>query len=87
MRGTMLWFNNDKDHGFISTDEGERLYVHGTAFAGGIRPQGRCAGLDVSFEVAEDGEVRQARDCTIVEMAAPRRARMRHGGGRSRSGV
>ena len=84
MRGTMLWFNNDKDHGFISTDEGERLYVHGTAFAGGIRPQGRCAGLDVSFGVAGDGEERQARECTIAEKESPRRARLRHGGGRSR---
>ncbi len=80
MRGTMLWFNSDKDHGFISTEEGERLYVHGNAFVGGMRPQGRCAGLDVSFEVAEDGEGRQAAECTIVEQASPRRARLRHGG-------
>jgi cold shock CspA family protein len=80
MRGTMLWFNEVKDHGFISTEEGERLYVDGTGFAGGLRPQGRCAGLSVSFEVTEVEGVRQAQECVLVEDAAPRRARLRRGG-------
>ena len=34
MQGQMLWFNEVKDHGFIRTDEGERLAVGGTGFAG-----------------------------------------------------
>ena len=32
VRGTMLWFNEDKDLGALRTDEGERLEVPGTAF-------------------------------------------------------
>ena len=32
MRGKMLWFNEDKDLGFIMTDEGERLSVLGVGF-------------------------------------------------------
>jgi cold shock CspA family protein len=84
MRGTMLWFNADKDHGFISTEEGERLLVHGPSFAGGVRPEGRCAGLDVTFEVAEDGEDRQAKECMLVEKVSARRARLRRGGARAR---
>ncbi len=31
MQGQMLWFNEVKDHGFIRTDEGERLAVGGTS--------------------------------------------------------
>jgi cold shock CspA family protein len=84
MRGTMLWFNEVKDLGFIATEEGERLLVHGPGFAGGNRPQGRCAGLEVSFEVKEVDDVRQAEDCVIIEKISPPRARLRRGGARAR---
>ena len=78
----MLWFNNVKDFGFIATDAGERLYVHGSGFRDGSRPQGRCAGLQVSFCVVGDGETASAEDVFLVEVPSRRRARMRHGGGR-----
>jgi hypothetical protein len=78
MRGTMLWFNEVKDFGFILTDEGERLLAPGSGFAGGKRPQGRCARLAVEFTVSEDGDERVAEQVEFVEDAAPRRARMRH---------
>jgi cold shock CspA family protein len=77
MRGTMLWFNNAKDLGFILTDEGERLSVLGPAFAQGLRPEGRCASSVVTFEINDDGGDRQAENVTLVEEAAPRRARLR----------
>jgi cold shock CspA family protein len=81
MRGTMIWFNEEKDHGYIATREGERLYIDGSGFAGGQRLKGRCNGIEVEFEVAErDGE-RMATGCVLVEEVAPRRAR-RHGGSR-----
>jgi cold shock CspA family protein len=80
MRGTMLWFNEEKDYGFISTEEGERLYVHGTGFAGGNRPKGRCAGLEVAFRVTRDGGRRMAEESVLVPETAPRRARRHHGG-------
>jgi cold shock CspA family protein len=76
----MLWFNELKDHGYISTEQGERLYVHGTGFAGGVRPQGPCAGLAVAFRVTDDGRLRQAEESVLVPQVAPRRARRRHGG-------
>jgi cold shock CspA family protein len=84
MRGTMLWFNEEKDYGFISTEEGERLYIHGTGFEGGIHPEGRCAGLEVTFEVIDDGGVRKAVEGVLVPEAATRRARRRHGANRAR---
>ena len=80
MHGSMLWFNETKDYGFISTEEGERLYVHGTGFADGARPKGRCAGLPVTFRVTQDGEDRKAEATVLVTEIAPRRARRHHGG-------
>jgi cold shock CspA family protein len=82
MRGTMKWFNEEKDHGYIETEEGERLYIPGTGFAGGKRLEGRCAGLAVEFEVVGVGDSRQASDCALVEEVVPHRARRRHRAGR-----
>lgn len=81
----MLWFNEDKDFGFISTEEGERLYVHGTGFAGGDRPRGRCAGLAVSFLLAGNGDERRAEETVLVPEISPRRARRHHGANRPRA--
>ena len=83
MRGKMLWFNEEKDHGYISTDEGERLQIAGSGFAGGKRLEGRCAGLEVEFEVSESDGERMATGCVPVEPDVPRRAR-RHSGSRAR---
>ena len=81
MRGKMLWFNEVKDLGFILTDEGERLSVLGDGFAEGKRLHGRCAQLEVSFEITETEGGRQATNVALVDEAAPRRARMRGRGG------
>jgi cold shock CspA family protein len=78
MRGTMKWFNEEKDHGYIETEEGERLYIPGTGFAGGERLRGRCAGLEVEFTIIDADESRQAAECALVEEVIPRRARRRH---------
>ena len=80
----MLWFNEEKDYGFISTEEGERLYVAGTGFVGADPPKGRCAGLEVSFRVTEEGGVRKAEESVLVPHVAARRARRRTGGSRAR---
>jgi cold shock CspA family protein len=46
--GDMLWFNNEKGHGFIETSTGDRLRVEASDFRNGP-PEGRCAGLGVTF--------------------------------------
>lgn len=78
MRGTMLWFNAVKDFGMILTDEGEKLAVHGSGFAEGKRPEGRCAKAVVSFSVvqAEDGD--RAEGVVFVPDEPRRRARHHH---------
>ena len=80
MRGQMLWFNDKKDHGFIRTDEGERLQVDGQGFASGERPEGRCKDKVVSFEIDESGGERRAHTVVFEQEANSRRARMRSGG-------
>ena len=84
VRGTMLWFNQAKDLGVVTTETGDRLPVDGRDFAPGERPIQRCAGAAVMFQVADDDEGPKATDVTFVPEVAPRRARMRHG--RFRSG-
>jgi hypothetical protein len=78
----MLWFNATKEHGFIMTDEGERLAVAGEGFLAGQRPEGRCAHRVVTFEIDESNGSRQARDVGFVPDVPARRARFRGRGGR-----
>ena len=82
MRGTMVWFNEEKGYGYISTDAGERLYVSEEGFVNGMPPQGRCAGLPVEFEIETNGGNREAVGSSLVEEEAPPRARRRHRAGR-----
>jgi cold shock CspA family protein len=74
--GSMLWFNEEKGHGFIATDDGERLFVAGDGFLEGP-PVGPCAGRPVAFEIGEDTAGRFARSTRFVEEIVPRRARLR----------
>ena len=79
MRGTMLWFNNDKDFGYITAEDGNRVAVRGSGFAGGVAPTGRCGGTEVTFEVSNGDGAPMAQNVALVPEASPRRARRRHG--------
>ena len=79
MRGEMIWFNEAKDYGFITSDEGERVYVHRSGFAEGAAPVGRCAGKAVDFEIVADDMGKRAESVTFVDEDAARRARPRRG--------
>jgi cold shock CspA family protein len=77
MDGTMIWFNPAKRHGFIRTDEGERLRIDEAGLARGTLFGDRCRGTRVRFErvSGEPGEAR-AVDVSLV-LTAARRARLR----------
>jgi cold shock CspA family protein len=79
MDGTMLWFNDRKGFGLISTDDEERLLVARSGFRPGEAPEGRCAGRRVVFDVSAEGEDRQAVNVSFCPEAGARRARRRHG--------
>jgi hypothetical protein len=81
--GTMLWFSEAKNYGFVLTDDGERLYVDRDSFVDGAAPVGRCARRPVNLSVRErDGE-RVAVDVSLVAEPSPRRARRRSASTRS----
>ena len=79
MEGTMLWFNQAKRHGFIRTDEGERLRVDRDGFAEGHVLGERCRGTRVSFDrsAQEPEEAARALNVAVVPLAVARRARLR----------
>jgi cold shock CspA family protein len=78
MEGTMLWFNPAKQHGFIKTDDGERLRVDHDGFATGQLLGDRCRGTRVSFErAAHPVEDARAVNVAVVPALAERRARSR----------
>jgi cold shock CspA family protein len=83
VNGTMIWFNETKDYGFIRTEAGERIQVDRDGFIDGAAPVGRCAGRPVHLTVGErDGEP-IAVDVSLVVDDMPRRARRRSSGMRS----
>ena len=77
MRGVMIWFHEVKGHGYIRTDEDERLYVEREGFVRGAAPVGRCAGLPVELRVEERGGQRVAVDVSLLDDEPGRRARRR----------
>jgi hypothetical protein len=83
VNGTMLWFDEAKDHGFILSEEGERLYVDRAGFVERAAPVGRCARLPVRLTVAERNGRRIAVDVSVVSEEPHGRARSRRSGMRS----
>ena len=84
MEGTMIWFNVDKGHGYIRTEDDERLYVSSSGFHAGHEPPARCKGRAVTFEREDEAGEARAVDVSFVADSDTRRARMRNvRGGRS----
>jgi cold shock CspA family protein len=78
MEGTMLWFNPAKRHGFVRTDDGERLQVDEAGFSSGQVLGDGCRGTRVSFErLSTDDTTVRAVNVTVVPLYAERRARSR----------
>jgi cold shock CspA family protein len=76
MRGTMIYFNEEKHIGFIRTDDGERIQVLRSGFLPGQAPVGRCGGLPVEFSLSDE-ESPAAVEVSVVEDAVVKRARRR----------
>jgi len=77
VKGTMLWFDEAKDYGFILTEAGERLYVDRDGFVERAAPVGRCARLPVQLSVGERDGARIAVDVSLIPDEPQRRARRR----------
>ena len=82
MRGRLIWFNPEKRHGFIRTEDGERLRVEEDGFEPGHLLGNRCAGTHLTFERVEvngNGEA-HAIKVTVVDDQSGGRARARRRG-------
>ncbi|MBA2296955.1 MAG: cold-shock protein [Actinobacteria bacterium] len=77
MEGKMLFFNEEKDYGFIRTAEGERIAVNRAGFLPGEAPVGRCAGLPVRLTPVETDAGRVATDVSVLVEKEVGRARRR----------
>ena len=77
VNGTMLWFNETKDYGFVLTEDGERLYVDRDGFVDGAAPVGRCSERPVRLTVGERDGKRIAIEVSFVAEEAHGRARRR----------
>jgi hypothetical protein len=76
--GTLIWFNPEKQHGFIRTDDGERLRVDEAGFEPGHELGDHCRGTRVNFErIGATEDDARAVKVTVVPFEAARRARSR----------
>jgi CspA family cold shock protein len=82
VNGKMLWFNEEKDFGFIEAETGERVYVHRSSFVDGHVPVGRCKGLVVTFAVAQGEHGQVAVEVSHPPETDQRRATRHHNGSR-----
>jgi cold shock CspA family protein len=80
VNGTLIFFNPAKGHGYIRTENGERLLVHAEGFSPGHLLGDRCAGTRLDFDRIEPdgGDEPYAINVEVVPLVAARRARARH---------
>ena len=65
MKGTVKWFNSEKGYGFITTEEGQDIFVHYSAIsAEGFKSLNE--GDEVQFEVTEGDRGPQASNVEKV---------------------
>ena len=65
-KGTVKWFNNQKEYGFISDEQGNDVFVHYS----GLNMEGFKSleeGATVEFEVVEGAKGPQATNVTVVK--------------------
>lgn len=72
MEGTVKWFNSRKGYGFITTEEGEDVFVHYSAIKGDDDDFKTLNENDkVQFEVVEGEKGPQASEVVVTEEANP----------------
>lgn len=64
--GIVKWFDANKGYGFITSDEGEDIFVHYTAI-GGTGYRSLEEGQRVAFEVIQSDKGPQAQNVNVQE--------------------
>ena len=65
MLGTVKWFAEDKGYGFISTENGDDVFVHYTGIAG-TGQRNLQEGQRVEFEIVKGTKGNQAQDVKVI---------------------
>ena len=81
VKGTVKWFNSRKGYGFISSEEGNDVFVHYSALAGDEEYKTLNENDKVEFEVVEGQKGPQASNVIVIEKA-PRQYNPYNKGGR-----
>lgn len=63
-RGTVKWFNATKGYGFLSTEEGEDVFVHYSALPDTGEFRTLNEGQEVEFDITEGEKGPQASNVT-----------------------
>ena len=70
VKGTVKWFNSRKGYGFISSEEGNDVFVHYSALAGDKEEFKTLNENDkVEFDVVQGEKGPQASNVVIIEKA------------------
>jgi len=68
MRGSILWFNEDKGYGFIKPDSGSKdIFVHHSGISKTEKAKKLKKDQAVEFEIAENEKGRIAINVMVVE--------------------
>lgn len=65
--GKVRFYNEDKGFGFLSSDEGQDVYVHASALPSGVQTLTR--GAKVEFDIAQGRRGDQALSVRLIEPA------------------
>ena len=80
MKGSCKWFDSRKGYGFLTTEEGNEIFVHFSAIVAEENEfKVLYEGDSVEFDVVEGDKGPQANNVKVLERA-PRRSRGRGGG-------
>jgi len=72
LQGTVKWFNSRKGYGFITSEEGNDVFVHFSAIVGDESEFKSLNENDkVEFEVVEGQKGPQASNVVVTEKAPP----------------
>jgi cold shock protein len=83
LKGTVKWFNSRKGYGFISSEEGNDVFVHYTALAGDDDEYKTLNENDkVEFDVVEGQKGPQASNVVVTEKAPQQFGSYNRGGSR-----
>ncbi|HVT45302.1 MAG TPA: cold-shock protein [Thermoanaerobaculia bacterium] len=64
--GTVKWFNDAKGYGFITTDQGEDVFVHFSAIQTTSRFRTLAEGAQVEFDLTQGPKGLQAANVTML---------------------